>query len=155
MNNINIRKANIHDLKSIQKLNSELFKLEHENYDPYLIIEWPLKESGTKYFTDMINKKIIFVAEKSNNIIGYLAGTIDIKISYISKKTAELNNMYVLNNYRNLGIGKMLISEFKKICKEKKVTRIIVTASSENINAINFYRKQGFKDSELTLKNEI
>lgn len=156
MNDINIRKANINDLKAIQELNYELFKLEYDNYDSDLIIEWPLEEKGENYFTDMINEKIVFVAEKDNNIVGYLAGTMDVKISYISKKIAELDNMCVLDKYRSLGIGSMLISEFKKVCKENNVQRIIVAASSENINAIKFYKKQGFKeDYTTTLKIEI
>lgn len=155
MNNINIRKANISDLKQIQELNNELFKIEYANYDSDLIIEWPFTEKGTNYFIDMINNQVVFVAEIDNNIIGYLAGTLDKKFSYVYKKTAEIDNIFILDKYRNTGIGTILISEFKKICKEKDVKRIIVTAASKNINAIEFYKKQGFEDKKLTLKVEI
>lgn len=155
MNNINIRKSNINDLKSIQELNNELFKLEYNNFDSDLIISWPFEEEGKKYFIDMINNQSIFVAEKDNDIVGYLAGTIDKKFTYVDKKTAEIDNLFILDEYRNLGIGKMLISEFKKICKENDVKRIIVTAASKNINAIKFYKAQGFEDKKLTLKIEI
>lgn len=155
MDNIIIRKANINDLENIQKLNKELFILEHDNYDPNLIINWPFENFGTKYFIDMINNQIILVAEKNNNIVGYLAGTIDKKFTYVDKKTAEIENLFILDKYRNLGIGKMLISEFKKICKENNVKRIIVTAASQNIKAINFYKSQGFEDKKVTLKIDM
>lgn len=155
MNNINIRKSNINDLKSIQELNNELFKLEYNNFDSDLIISWPFEEKGKNYFIDMIKNKIVFVAEIDNNIVGYLAGRTDIKLSYVSKKTAELDNMCVSNKYKRLGIGKMLISNFKKECKENHVENILVTASIKNANAIEFYKKQVFEDDALTLKIKI
>jgi len=155
MNNITIRKANINDLKVIQELNNELFELEYNNFDSDLITSWPFEEKGKNYFIDMIKNNIVFVAEVDNNIVGYLAGRTDIKLSYVSKKTAELDNMCVSDKYKRLGIGKMLISKFKKECKENHVENILVTASIKNINAIEFYKKQGFKDDALTLKIKI
>ena len=37
-----IRSATLNDVRAIQKLNYELFKLEKENYDSTLIVDWPL-----------------------------------------------------------------------------------------------------------------
>ena len=44
--NVYIRKATMKDLKNIQQLNYELFKLEFENYDDTLIVDWSLLEEG-------------------------------------------------------------------------------------------------------------
>ena len=46
MRDVIIRQATLKDLKSIQNLNYELFKLEKENYDSTLIVDWPLSEEG-------------------------------------------------------------------------------------------------------------
>ena len=92
----------------------------------------------------------------SNNIIvGYLIWTLNSELSYNTVKQAELNNMCVLEQYRKYGIGTKLFNEFKNICKENHIEEIKVTASYDNINAINFYRKNWFQESELTLKQKI
>ena len=36
--------------QDLQKLNNDLFKLEKENYDPTLVIDWPLSTEGKEYF---------------------------------------------------------------------------------------------------------
>jgi ribosomal protein S18 acetylase RimI-like enzyme len=49
--------------------------------------------------------------------------------------------MCVLEQYRKYGIGTQLFNEFKNVCKENHIEEIKVTASYDNINAINFYKK--------------
>ena len=151
MRDVIIRQATLNDLKSIQNLNYELFKLEKENYDPTLIGDWPLSEEGKKYFEDLIKNEFVIIALKDEKIIGYLAGTINEKGSYELFQYGEINNMLVDNNYRGSGIGKQLINRFKEYCKTKNITNLKVVASAKNLNAIEFYKKQGFKNFDVTL----
>ena len=151
MKDIIFRQATLSDLKSIQKLNYELFKLEKENFDPTLIVDWPLSEEGKNYFEDLIKNEYVIIAIEDENIIGYLAGTINEKGSYELIQYGEINNMLVDNNYRGSGIGKQLINCFKEYCKNKNITNLKVVASAKNLNAIDFYKKQGFEDFNLTL----
>ena len=69
---IQIRKAEITDLKDIQNLNKMLFELEFENFDSTLDINWCISGEGTKYYEDSINNSITLVAVYENNIVGYL-----------------------------------------------------------------------------------
>ena len=155
MDNIVIRKANINDLYDVQKLNNELFKIECENYDNSLIENWPLSREGAEYFSDEIINNIVLVACVNEQIVGYLAGTLNSQYSYNNNIQAELDNMCILKNYRNIGIGRRLFEEFKIICKENKVDEIKVIASYENIDAIEFYKRNNFKESEITLKCKL
>ena len=106
MEEIIIRKATIGDLRSIQKLNNDLFKLEKENYDSTLIENWPLSKDGEDYFADLINNHYVIVALLNNEIVGYLAGSINEKGSYEEIQYGELNNMLIKENCRGYGIGK-------------------------------------------------
>lgn len=151
MRDVIIRQATLKDLKSIQNLNYELFKLEKENYDPTLIVDWPLSEEGKNYFEDLIKNEFVIIAMKDEKMIGYLAGTINKKGSYELLQYGEINNMLVDNNYRGSGIGKQLINYFKEYCKSKNINNLKVVASAKNINAIEFYKKQGFKNFDVTL----
>ena len=155
MNDLVIRIANINDLGYIQELNNELFKLEKENYDPTLVSNWPLTEEGKNYFTDLINNHYVVLAILNNEIVGYLAGTINEKGSYEEVQYGEINNMFIKDNLRGYGIGKRLINSFKDYCKENNIDNLIVTASSKNSNAINFYKRNGFEDFNLTLTMNI
>lgn len=103
----------------------------------------------------MIKNEIVFVAEIKEKIVGYLAGCICEQMSYIIETFAELDNMCIDEEYRRFGIGTLLINEFKKYCREKKVQNIKVTASAKNSRAIQFYIKNGFEDYNVTLKYKI
>ncbi len=155
MKSIEIRKANLQDLSSIQELNNKLFELEYENFDDTLKVGWPFEEEGKEYFENMINNEIVFVAMDEEKIVGYLAGSICEQISYIKETFAELDNMCIDDEYRRFGIGTLLINRFKDFCKEKKIQNIKVTASAKNSRAIQFYIKNGFEDYNITLKYKI
>ena len=98
MKDIVIRQATLNDLQSIQNLNYELFKLEKENFDSTLIVDWPLSEEGKQYFEELINNEYVIIATENEKIIGYLAGTINEKGSYELIQYGEINNMLVDNN---------------------------------------------------------
>lgn len=147
-----IKKADIENLKEIQELNNQLFKLEYDNFDPSLKVGWPFEKEGIEYFSDMLTNEIVFIALVDDIIVGYLAGSINVESSYVTKTLAELDNMFILESYRKYGIGTKLINEFKGYCKKRQIQEIKVTASAKNSNAINFYRKNGFEDFEMTFK---
>ena len=155
MNNIVIRKATIDDLKIIQKLNNDLCDLERDNYDPTLVEDWSISERGKKYFSYLINNHCVVVAEIKNDIVGYLAGTINEKGTYEKIQYGEINNMFIKENRRRIGIGKMLIDNFKDYCKLNGVNNIKVVAKYKNKGAIEFYHKNGFEDFDLTLTKKI
>ena len=150
-----IKKATIENLKDIQELNNKLFELEYENFDDSLRVGWPLENEGEEYFKEVLNNGIIYIALADNKIIGYLAGSFNIENTYVTKTLAEADNMYILEDYRKYGVGTRLMNEFKNECIKRGIQELKVTASAKNINAINFYRKKGFEDFELTLKMKL
>lgn len=152
---LTIKKATIEDLNTIQDLNNKLFELEYNNFDPSLKIGWPYEIAGEEYFKDLIENQIIYLAIMNNEIVGYLAGSIHVEYSYNTNSLAELDNMFILEEYRKYGIGTKLFNEFKKYCKENNIQELKVTASSKNLNAIKFYQKNGFEEFETTLKMSL
>lgn len=155
MENLMIRIATIDDLLDIQKLNKILFELEYNNFDSTLDISWPMSNEGREYFKNAINNNIVLVAVLYDKIVGYLVGSLNTGYSYNKNVQAELDNMCVLEECRKLGIGKQLFLEFKKICKNNNISELKVVASYDNLNAIKFYKNNGFVESELTLKQNI
>ncbi len=150
----NIRKPTIKDLEEILRLNLELFKKEYKEFDKSLNLNWTYKE-GKEYFKDRIIKKdgFVEVVEHKGKIIGYLCGGISERLFYRKKaRYAELEDMLIEKKFRGKGLGTKLTSDFINWCKKNKVDYISVKASAGNKLAINFYRKLGFKDYDLTLE---
>lgn len=155
---VKIKKAKIENLKDIQKLNLLLFKKEYKTYDKLLDLKWTFGKEGTKYFKDTLTKKksCVFIAIVENKIVGYLAGEESKGESYRNlPKMAELNNMFILKEYRRNGVGSKLYGAFIDWCKKRKVKIIRVEATAQNPQAIDFYRKKGFEDYNLTLEANL
>lgn len=68
---------------------------------------------------------------------------------------AEIENMYIDERFRGIGTGTKLMNELKRILKEKKVKRIKVEAVAQNYKAIEFYKKNGFGDFDVTLELKL
>jgi len=155
MGNVIIRKATLNNLYEIQTLNNQLFELEKENFDPTLVENWPITEEGEKYFKTLIEEAYVIVATLNDKIVGYLAGSINEKGSYEEIQYGEVNNMFINSECRGYGIGKLLINDFKKYCISNGIKDLMVTASARNTNAIEFYRRNGFNDFNITLTMNI
>lgn len=153
--NIEIKRANRSNFKEIQLLNHKLFELEFDNFNPALKVGWTYEEEGIKYFSHMLDNEVVYIAIENDIIVGYLAGSINIHGSYVTKTLAEVDNMFVLEEYRKYGIGSKLMNEFKNYCIQNNIEELKVTASAKNKNAINFYKKNGFNEFEITLKQKL
>ena len=156
--NITIKTATITDLQKVQELNFKLFEKEQEEYDSLLNLDWTFGETGTEYFKDRITKDngCVFVAIVNNKIVGYLCGGLTKAEEYrILPIVAELENTFVLNEFRSKGIGKQLYNKFIEWCKTKNVGKIRVEASAQNELAIKFYRINKFKDHTLILESDL
>lgn len=149
-----IRRANINDLRKIQELNNELFDLELNSSDHTLVRNWPLSIEGEEYFKDLILKDYVYVCVDSGEIVGYLAGSI-VDVSYIRNKYAEVNNMCVSDKCRGKGVGHLLLESFKNDVKDLGIMELRVTASSKNSNARSFYERNNFKEFEVTYRMEL
>ncbi|MCX8074542.1 MAG: GNAT family N-acetyltransferase [Clostridia bacterium] len=152
MNNLVLRKAEIDDILDIQKLSQELFEYEYHELDNKIInMEWSLSKDGEDNFKNLIEDHFVYVAEYNDNIVGYVCGKILKKQSWLNVQFSELINLYVKKDYRNNDIGKKLVSEFKNFCKENDIHHIKLCTLSSNINAIEFYKLNGFKSYDNIL----
>jgi GNAT superfamily N-acetyltransferase len=149
-----IRKAHPEELKIIQDLNHQLFLFDYER-DPDLNVQWPYEKDGEEYFRKMIDGEIgvCFVAEVEGKVVGYLAGCGELETpSYRPVKRAELENMFVIEEYRGAGVGTKLANEFIDWSHSKGVQHIFVSAYAGNERAIKFYQKAGFKPYAFELE---
>jgi ribosomal protein S18 acetylase RimI-like enzyme len=153
---VNIRSAVISEIKTLQNLNNEVF-IDNHKYDSDLKMDWSQsKDGGNKYFTDLLNNSdsICLVAEVNQKIVGYIAAGPK-EIGSRNSKYIEIDNMGVNSEYRSSGIGSQLIEKCSQLAKEKGFQKFYVNAYSQNTKAIDFYKRNGFAEIDVSLEKAI
>lgn len=150
---VTIRRAGEADVPIIVELNYALFQEDARQRDPFMNLNWP-REEGQEYFTKLLKneKSLGLLAERNGEVIGYLVGYLMRSSRLRPVKLAELESMYVREEYRSQGVGRQLVERFLEWIREQGGERVSVTAYAANERAIAFYRKMGFAPKSLTLE---
>jgi PhnO protein len=130
---IQIRKAVITDEVSIHALINELEeKVLNETYFKQL------------YYNNLIkNDFIYYVAEYQNLIVGFMSVNIQYPLHHCGK-IAEVQELIVNKDYRNLKIGSALIQTAKKVARENACDTLELTSRFKRTDAHRFYEREGF-----------
>jgi len=127
---IDIRQFKPTDMFSVVKLASLTLT---EQYNPSLF----------NYFYESFPEGFI-VAEYGHKIIGFIIG---VKINDILSKILMLS---ISEQFQNKKIGSDLLKNFIRKISEEGIKFVELEVRTDNIKAINFYKKHGFK-----IRNEI
>lgn len=133
-----IRDAVQNDMKQVLKLIKELAKFEKEPNAVILNEEQLVRDGFSK------NPKFkCFVAESNNEIIGLALGYP--RYSTWKGVTMHLEDLIVTKSRRGNGVGSLLFSKFINYAHSLRVKRIEWAVLDWNVNAIEFYEKNGAK----------
>ena len=136
--NILVRDAVQNDMKQVLMLIKELAKFEKEP-NAVILNEEQLVHDG---FSENPKFKC-FVAESNNEIIGMALGYP--RYSTWKGVTMHLEDLIVTKSRRGNGIGSLLFSKFINYAYSLRVKRIEWAVLDWNVNAIEFYEKNGAK----------
>ncbi len=126
--NIKIDRMNLDDLKSIK----DILSLEFDDFWNYNILKDELESKNSKYI-------VVKDIESNDEIVGF-AG---IKI-FIDE--ADIMNIVVKKDYRNKGIGSLILENLILLCNKSNLKSLSLEVNEKNIPAINLYKKFGFKN---------
>ena len=129
---IQINNMNLNDLESIC---SNLEK-DFDDFWNYNILKNEIQNPNSIYFV---------VKDKNNNILGF-AGILKIL------DEADITNIVVKKDYRNKGIGTMLLKHLILEAKKQNLLTITLEVNEKNKNAILLYKK--FKFEELGIRKK-
>lgn len=151
-----IKKATIQDIEAILSLNIDLFRFEQAFTDTYSL-DWTYSPIGREYFIRRLSHDngIVFIAEHDGKPIGYICGYIFLSHARNQPLMAEIDNMFVMDHFRQKGIGTLLMDIFLSEVQKRGVRRVKVTALHDNGHAHEFYKKQGFTHHEVVFEKEI
>ncbi len=152
---ITIRHADKNEVSDLQQLNNEVF-IDNQKYDEDLDLNWAQSEKGKKYFTQLLSNpdSCCLIAEEDGKKIGYIAAGTK-TVSYRKSRYMEIGDMGVIPGYRSKGIGRMLINECLKWAKTKGFQKAFVNSYFDNKKAIEFYKRNGFEEIDVSLERSI
>lgn len=152
---VKIRRADKSDIGKLQELNDEVF-IDNQKYDSDLLMDWAKSIKGRVYFTNLLknSNSLCLVAIYYEKFVGYIAAAPK-DFGYRKSKYLEIENMGVIPNYRSKGIGSKLMEKCLEWAKKKGFDRIYVNSYLANSQAIDFYKKNGFSEIDISLERKI
>jgi ribosomal protein S18 acetylase RimI-like enzyme len=148
MTTIEIRKATVSDLDSIQKISIQTF------IETFAAVNTPenianyIKDSlNTEQLTDELNNanSQFYLAYSDTEAVGYLKINFgDAQTESFNENALEVQRIYVLQNFHGKNIGQLLLDEVKKIAQITNVDSVWLGVWEENHRALRFYTKNEF-----------
>jgi len=144
-----VRSAELTDATSIAKVNIETWKSTYKGIieDEYLDnLSYKQREHTIKnlIINSSSNKKYVFVAEDNiYGVIGFASCGMERENDGIFK--GELYSIYILKEFQNKGIGKLLYNSAIQKLQENNLIPMIIWVLEENRQARNFYELMGGK----------
>lgn len=132
-----IRKAKISDAEDIYYINKTSLGYDYELDKQRNNLESVLKDKT----------QVIFVADISNKVVGYIHLT-----SYDVIYTDTYKNclgLAVDNDYKRMGVGSALLSQGEIWARENDAVGIRLCSGIERENAHKFYKSQGYIENKL------
>lgn len=122
-----------------------------------LISEFELNEFHDEAYsfdtlTDMMkdnyllkNNDNIFEISNEEDLIGYI-------IFHVSEDFTDIYKIFIRDNDKRKGYATDLLNKVIEIAKRYNSKKIMIEVRSKNINAINFYKKNGFE--QISIRKE-
>lgn len=110
----------------------------------------PFLVSARESFPDAWDKKMLVSAFRAGNFFGFIAEEIKDGapagfITYsVNIDTADLQDLFVAENYRRKGAGNALVSAFIEDAFTRGVKKLFLEVRESNLPAIKLYEKAGF-----------
>ncbi|OPY14309.1 MAG: Acetyltransferase YpeA [Syntrophus sp. PtaB.Bin001] len=138
---LRIRELMIDDLPEVFHIGEEVFTAD---YSQSLYRTWDEYEITTLFNSD---NELCLVAEAGEKILGFALGT-TVEKHNSPWKYGYLVWLGVRKDTQKEEVGKRLFNEIKRRMKEQGVRMIIIDTSADNLPAISFFEKMGFRDTQ-------
>lgn len=113
---------------------------------------WPLRRGQTLRKIMKETTSELLVAESNQEIVGLIH-----QVFFLDPVHAGLNSyvtsLFVKESHRKKGIGSQLLKKAIENAKKKGVIEVHVDTEENNIGAIEFYQKLGFKKVGIMFEN--
>lgn len=140
-----VKKFQIENIKNISNIAYGNFLKEYL----YCLSELSTVNIGVKDYDKIVDylessDKLNFVVLYEGRVVGAFSILIEQKIIHNMSSVAHVEDVVVLHEFRNIGIGSLIINYIKEICSDPRLRIYKIILESDDITSI-FYEKNGFK----------
>ena len=146
-----IRKAKPQDIEQITKFGVILLK-QHSDLDPYFTPVKTVDKVYRKFLEGCLDSedKLLLVAENNGKLVAYTVGEIQSRsLIFEISENGYINDVFVVEEFRKLGIARKFLSELKNWFKSKDIKYIELSVHAKNEIGIKTWAKFGFDDYEI------
>ena len=143
MNDLAIRRADKNDALELSKLYTQVWDEQKGKFPDELL---KARQPDEKEMIKWLEKELYFIASHHNKTIG----VIGCKIQY---NTCKAIHMVIAKEYRGKGIGTLLLDMLEHYSKNSNLTKIWFDTSTRLIQAIEFYKKRGYREVGILHKH--
>jgi ribosomal protein S18 acetylase RimI-like enzyme len=98
----------------------------------------------------------ILVAEDDGKIVGFIKIVTLVRHPLVSDiRCSLIGNMYVLPEFRRMGVASTLMDRVFEYVKSKGVTHVRLNVRAGNAPAYNLYEKMGFEDYSIIMMKQL
>ena len=126
---VSVNFAKTEHVKLISEFESENFKSEAYSFDT---LNEMMKDN---YLLN--NNENIFSVTNDDDLIGYI-------IFHISEDFTDIYKIFIRDNDKRKGYATMLLNKVIDMAKRYNSKKLMIEVRSNNLSAINFYKKNGF-----------
>jgi ribosomal protein S18 acetylase RimI-like enzyme len=154
-----IRPATSADMPAIGRLGALLVR-EHHDFDAQRFIPaMPGTEKGYgSYLGSQLNepKVVILVAERDGKVIGYsYSGVEGTDYMALRGPAGAMYDIVVDPDYRQQGIGRMLVDATLEALKSQGVPRVVLSTAEKNAAAQRLFERTGFRRTMIEMTREL
>jgi GNAT superfamily N-acetyltransferase len=142
---IEITLATADDLPQLADLLAELFTLESD-FRP----ERDKQLRGLRMILDDPARGSVFVLRVDGKVAGMANALITISTAE-GERVLLLEDVIVRSEHRGGGLGRQLIEHVLNWARKQGMARVTLLADRDNRSALDFYRKLGFENSNMTV----
>lgn len=152
---ITIRPVSESDAEELVRVTQKSYLINQE-YDEDFKKEFLFPDSSYDFFAQEMMEagECFFVAEISNNIVGFISG-IKKEIPYRKSNYIEIESLAVDPHYSRMGIGGLLLNALENKARQLGFNKIYVNTYIKNRIATSFYKKLGFSEIDICLEKQI
>ena len=154
MNEITYREATSKDVKELSNLWKKL-SLVHETMDEY----WVMQKGASNIWQNNLQKEIhskgtsLIMANNGEKVIAFIRASIREDAVIFKRKICKISELFVENEYRNLGVAGQLLARVEEFAKKNKAKYLVEQNGLANDPARWFYKHAGLKAiSEMRVK---
>ncbi|QBP41270.1 GNAT family N-acetyltransferase [Paenisporosarcina antarctica] len=147
-----IKKCTLEDSSELQEISVETFnetfkdKNSPEQINAYLDKAFDLNQLKKELSN---SSSQFFFVYFNNEVAGYLKiNTYYAQSEVMGDESLEIERIYIIKKFQKQGLGKSLLNKAMEIAMEYKKKKVWLGVWEENENAIAFYKKKGFVQTD-------